>query len=116
MGFSPWYLTSAPTAPVWTIQLVPDGGTFDVSALNPSFFSLLLHNLDTGIETTGQGVFSGLTAAVTFSTGVIIPASIQYQAAIADVNPGRYRVFVLVTLSNGILPVEIDEDWVVVPL
>lgn len=117
MGISPHYKTAAPTAPIWTIQLVPDSGTFSVAGLVPNSFSLLLHNLDTGVETTGQGTFSNITTAVTTTSGGITsPASVQYQAASADVNLGRYRLFVLVTVGNGIQPFLLDEEWEVLPL
>lgn len=120
MGISPWYKTSTPTAPVWTIQLVPDSGVFNVSGLVVANFSLLLRNLDTSVETTGQGTFSNITAAVTVTSGsstiIISPATVQYQHNVADVIIGRYRPYVLVTFSNGIEPFQLQEDWQVVPL
>ncbi|HET8911894.1 MAG TPA: hypothetical protein VFN23_10545, partial [Ktedonobacteraceae bacterium] len=96
MGISPWYRTSSPISPIWTILLVPDTGSFNVAGLAPSNFALLLRNLDTGVETTGQGTFSNIQAATTIS-----PASVQYQLATADVNLGHFRVWVEVTLSTG---------------
>src|SRR5512146_2805602 len=98
MGISPTYKTSIPTAPLWTIQLVPDSGTFSVSGLTVSDFALLIHDLDTGIETTGQGTFSNITAAgtqtINGATVIISPASGQYQVASTDVALGTYRLFV----------------------
>ena len=115
MGISPWYKTSTPTAPTWTISLVPDSGYLNVSGLVVGNFSLLLHNLDTGVETTGQGTFSNITAAVVVQSGsqtiVVSPASVQYQHNVADVVVGRYRCFVLITFSNGVEPFLIQEDW-----
>src|SRR5258708_4515337 len=120
MGISPTYKTSIPTAPIWTIQLVPDSGTFSVAGLLPNRFSLLLHNLSTGVETTGLGTFSNITAAVTSTSGgittILSPASVQYQAVAADVNLGRYRLFVLVTVGNGVQPFLLAEDWEVLSL
>lgn len=121
MGISPTYKTSIPTAPNWTIQLVPDTGTFNVSGLVAANFALLIHNLDTGAETTGVGTFSTITPAVTTTingaTVVISPASVQYQVAASEVAVGRYRLFVLVTLSGGgIEPFLLQEDWQVLSL
>lgn len=122
MGISPWYMTSNPTAPIWTIPLVPDGGmAFPVAGLTASNFSLLIKNLATGIATTGQGTFLNITPAVTTtingSTVVVAPAQVNYQLVSADVAIGRYEVYVLVTLSNGgVQPFLFEEDWRVVPL
>lgn len=124
MGISPWYKTSTPTAPTWTIQLVPDSGVFNVSGLVVGNFALLFRNLDTGVETTGQGTFSNITAAVTTTnagqTTIVSPASVQYQVATADIPaqvPMRFRCYVLVTLSGGnIEPFAFGEDWTVLPL
>lgn len=125
MGISPWYKTSNATAPIWTIQLVPDSGTFNVSGLVVGNFALLFRDLDTGVETTGVGTFSIITAAVTVTnagqTTIVSPASVQYQVALAEVPtvppPVRKRVYVLVTLSGGgVEPFQLQEDWVVMPL
>lgn len=121
MGISPWYLTSAPTAPIWNIQLALDDGTaFPVAGLLVSNFSLVLRNLATGVETSGQGTFSNITPAVTQSingsTVVLEPASVNYQLASGDVAIGKYRLYVLVTLSNGVQPFLLEEDWQVVSL
>lgn len=120
MGISPTYKTSIPTAPLWTIQLVPDSGIFNVSGLTVSDFQLLMHNLDTGVETTGAGTFSNIQAAVTQTingaTVIISPASVQYQVASADVTVGKYRLFVLVTVANGVEAFLFEEDWQVVLL
>jgi hypothetical protein len=111
MGISPWYKTSTPTAPLWTIQLVPDSGSFVTTGLTTGNFALLIKNLDTGVETSGVGTFSNITAATSTS-----PASVQYQAASGDVNVGNYRLAVLVTVANGVQPFILTETWEVVPL
>ncbi len=116
MGISPWYKTTTPTAPKWTIQLVPDTGYFDVTNLVVGNFSLLMHNVDTGVETTGVGTFSNITAAILSGSTVVTPASVQYQAASADVVVGMYQNFVLVTLSNGVEPFKFGELWQVIQI
>ena len=121
VGISPWFKTSQPTAPLWTISLVPDSGAFSISGLTTASFALLLHNLATGVETTGVGTFSNLTAAVTTTvngqTVVLTPALIQYQVAQAEVVLGTYRVYVLATLAGGaVQPFQLQEDWQVVPI
>lgn len=116
MGISPWYKTSVPTAPLWTISLVPDSGALSITGLVLSNFSMLFKNLDTGIETIGVGAFSNLTTSSTTSAGVIIPASIQYQVAASEVVVGRYLPIVLVTLVSGVQPFVLQEDWEVVTL
>lgn len=117
MGISPWYKTSVPTAPIWTIQLVPDSGVFTVAGLVIGDFGLLLRNLDTGAETTGLGTFSNITAATfTANGGILTHTSVQYQAASADVALGNYRVVVLVTVGSGVQPFVLEEIWEVVPL
>jgi hypothetical protein len=116
MGISPWYKTNTPTAPKWTIQLVPDTGSFDVTNLTTGNFSLLMRNVDTGVETTGAGTFSNITAAVLSGSTVVTPASVQYQAASGDVVAGMYQNFVLVTLSNGIEPFKFGELWQVIQI
>lgn len=120
MGISPWFLTATPTAPKWIIQLVPDSGAFDITGLTNDDFSLHIQDLKTGEVRTGQGTFSGLTAAVTTTINsamvIVSPAQINYQLASDDVALGRFKLTVLVTASNGIIPFVIEEDWQVVAL
>lgn len=116
MSISPWYKTATPTAPIWTVSLVPDSGSFSIANLSSINFSMLFKNLDTGMETTGVGVFSNLTATSTNSFGVAVPASIQYQVDASEVVLGRFQPVVLVTLSNGIQPFFFDDVWEVVSL
>ncbi len=111
MGISPYYKTATPTAPRWMIRLVPDSGIFDVTGLSTSAFALLIHNQDTGVETSGAGTFANITAGAGAT-----PSSVQYQAAAADVTLGNFRLAVLVTTGSGIQPFVITEIWEVVPL
>ena len=90
--------------PIWKISLVPDTGTFDVSTLGPSNFSLLIRNTDDvpATETNGTGIFSNVTAAVTSGATIVSHASVQYLASSADVATlGNYILFVIVTFAGG---------------
>jgi hypothetical protein len=111
MGISPWYKTTTPTAPIWTIQLVPDAGIFNVAGLSVGNFALLIRNIDTGVETSGAGSFANITAGAGAT-----PSSVQYQAAVADVTLGNYRLAVLVTTGSGVQPFVLTETWQVVTL
>lgn len=120
MGISPWFKTSIPTSPKWIIQLIPDSGTFDITGLTTDDFSLRIQDLQTGEVKTGAGAFSSITAAVTTTinsaTVIVSPAQVSYQLDSADVVLGRFRIYVLVTTSNGVVPFLIEEDWRVVAL
>lgn len=95
MPITPWY--KGDLVPLWTIQLVPDSGVFNVSGLAPSSFALFIKNTDTGVETNGGGTFSSITAATTTT-----PASVQYAPSTADVGTlGNFTLFVVVTFPAG---------------
>jgi len=90
--------------PIWKISLVPDTGTFDVSMLVPSNFSLLIRNTDDipATETNGTGVFSNVTPAVYTGAAITSHASVQYLVSAADVaNLGNYMLFLTVTFPSG---------------
>lgn len=120
MGISPWLKTATPTSPKWIIQLIPDSGTFDVSGLTTGDFELRIQDLKNGNVSAGQGTFSSITAAVTTTinsaTVVVSPAQVSYQLDPDDVVLGRYRLTLLVTTSNGVMPFLVEEDWQVVAL
>ena len=100
---TPWYVGQL--SPIWTIQLIPDSGYVNVTGLVVGNFSLRILNTATGVETTGQGTFSNITAAVTTQSGgqtiVVTPASVQYQPVAADVVAGIYTLWCDVTFANG---------------
>jgi hypothetical protein len=118
MPISPWYLGQL--APAWTIQLVPDTGYVNVTGLTTNSFSLRIRDLDKGTETTGQGTFSNIVAAVTTTVQpgnqivVVSHASVQFQPVTADVNLGNYELWVDVTFSNGKQPFLIQQIWQVI--
>jgi hypothetical protein len=98
MPISPWY--KGDTAPIWTFQLIPDSGAFNITGLSPSNFSLIIRNVDDvpPVDATGTGTFSNLTAATLNGSVVITPASIQYVPSTADVaNLGNFQLFVVAT-------------------
>ena len=96
---TPWYVGQL--APIWTIQLIPDTGYVNVTGLVVGNFSLRILNTATGVETTGQGTFSNITAAVLNGSIVVTPASVQYQPVAADVVAGTYTLWCDVTFANG---------------
>lgn len=102
MGINPWY--TGQLSPIWTFQLIPDSGVFNVSGLIPSDFTTVFRNTDvvTLDDIPGTGTFSNIVASS--GTGLnTIPASVQYQVSSADVaTPGNYHVFVKVTTGNGL--------------
>jgi hypothetical protein len=117
MGISDWYVGQL--APIWTIYLIPDTGYTDVTALSAGDFSLRLRNLVSGVETTGGGTFSSITAAthttINGQVVVLTHAYVKYQlvggdvAAVAD-----YKVWVDVTFANGVVPYLVQEFWNVI--
>ncbi len=119
MGISPTYLGNL--APAWTIFLVPDSGVVNVSGLVAANFSLRIHNTSAGAtptETTGQGTFSNITAAVTQllpdgTTLIKSHSSVQYQLVNADVVLGTYKLWCDVTFSNGVESFLLG-DWQVI--
>ena len=108
MPITPW--TQNNLAPAWVISLVPDSGVVNVSGLVAGNFSLRIRNNNSGVETTGAGTFSNITAA----SGAT-PAQVTYQPAAADVATlGTYTLWVDVTFSNGVESFSIGL-WQVVP-
>jgi hypothetical protein len=95
-GITPW--TVGNLAPAWTISLIPDSGSVTMTGLTTSNFSLRIRNNNTGVETTGAGAFSNITAA----SGAT-PASVTYQPAAADVGTvAPFTLWVDITFSNGV--------------
>jgi hypothetical protein len=109
MAITPWY--RGDTLPAWPISLTTDSGSINVTSLSSSNFSMLIHNSDTGVETTGTGSFTNLTAA-SGST----PASILYQPSSADVATlGNYILFVVITWPGGGIETLSLGTWQVIP-
>lgn len=101
MGISPTYLGNL--APAWIISLVPDSGYVNVSGLVVGNFSLRIRNTANGVEQTGAGTFSNITAAVLSGSTVTTPASVQYQPGTADVSTlGMFTLWVDITFANGV--------------
>lgn len=89
MGISPW--SQGDGKPTWPLGLQPDSGTFDISGLSTSDFTMVFIN-SAGQEIIGTGTFSNLTAASSIS-----PAAITYQAGVSDVATlGTYDMRVVV--------------------
>jgi hypothetical protein len=102
MSINPWY--RGDTMPIWKISLIPDTGTFDISALGPSNFSLIIRNIDDipQSDTVGTGIFSNVTAAVLSGATIISHASVQYLASSSDVATlGNFVLFVIVAFPGG---------------
>jgi hypothetical protein len=102
MPISPWF--KGDTMPIWKFQLIPDSGVFNVFGLTASNFSLLIKNIDTmpPTETTGTGIFSNVTPAVTNGNVIISHAYVEYWPSFADVaNLGNFVLFVVVTFPSG---------------
>ncbi len=86
MGISKWYVGD--TAPLLTIQLIPDTGYVDVTGLNISHFSMQILDSQQNV-TPGQGTFSNIIAAQgpydAQTDHAATPASVQYHLAPNDV-------------------------------
>lgn len=98
MAITPWY--AGDTAPLLTIQLLPDSGVVDITGLSTSSFTLVIRNSNAVTQANGQGTFSALTAAVVVNGVVTSPASIQYQLSSSDIAVGLYHLYLKVQFGT----------------
>ena len=111
MGITPWFVGQV--SPVWTINILPDSGTFNASGLVPSNFSMVFRNTDASgiVDINGTGTFSNVTVASGSA-----PATVQYTPSSTDVqNAANYRALVKVVTGTGLAVIDLGM-WQVLPL